>query len=203
MGGFTDPVEAGFPGAARGLASCGPDGVAWNGGVWMRADELNGRAVVALSTAEKIGQVDDVLFDAQFRQVLGFRVKKGGLFGQAEVLPRGSVTAIGQAALTVPSPDVINDEGRFAELARAATLSQVTGTKVVTEGGDLLGTIAHLEIDGDARKVTAYTLASSLLDRVMRHEDEAVKADEVLRLGEGGIMVVPDAVGARIRAREG
>ncbi len=55
---------------------------------------------------------------------------------------------------------------------------------MVTEGGDLLGTIAHLEIDGDARKVTAYTLASSLLDRVMRHEDEAVKADEVLRLGE-------------------
>ncbi len=64
----------------------------------MRADELNGRAVVVLSTAEKIGQVDDVLFDAQFRQVLGFRVKKGrGCSARRRGAARGSVTAIGQA----------------------------------------------------------------------------------------------------------
>ena len=169
----------------------------------MRADELNGRGVVALSTAEKIGRVDDVLFDAQYRRVLGFRVKKGGLFGQTEVLLRDSVTAVGDAALTVPSPDVINDEGRFAELAHAAALSQVDGTKVVTEGGDLLGTIAHLEVDDDARTVTAYTLASSLTDRVLRREEEAVAADEVLRLGEGGIMIVPNAVGERLATQRG
>ncbi len=169
----------------------------------MRADELNGRGVVALSSAEKIGQVDDVLFDAQFRQVLGFRIKKGGLFGQTEVLLRDNVASLGEAALTVPSPDVINDEGRFAELAHAATLSQVEGTKVVTEGGDLLGTIAHLEIDGDARTVTAYALASSLTDRVLRREEETVAADEVLRLGEGGIMIVPNTVGARLQAHRG
>ena len=169
----------------------------------MRADELNGRGVVALSTAEKIGQVTDVLFDAQYRQVLGFRVKKGGLFGQTEVLLRDNVAALGGAALTVPSPDVINDEGRFAALAHAATLSQVEGTKVVTEGGELLGTIAHLEVDDDARTVTAYTLAASLTDRVLRHDAKAVAADEVLRLGEGGIMIVSNAVGARLQAQRG
>ena len=48
----------------------------------MQASELKGRAVVVLSNAEKIGQVDDVLFDAPFRQVLGFRVKKGGLLSK-------------------------------------------------------------------------------------------------------------------------
>lgn len=167
----------------------------------MQASELKGRAVVAMSNAEKIGQVADVLFDALFRQVLGFRVKKGGLLGQTESLLRNSVTAIGADALTVPSPDVINDEDRFAELADAATLNQVEGTKVVTEGGELLGTIAHLEIDDDARKVTSYILSSSLLSRVMQHEDESVKADEVIRLGAGGIMVVPNAVGTRLQAQ--
>jgi uncharacterized protein YrrD len=169
----------------------------------MQANELKGRGVLALSNAEKIGQVDDVLFDAQFRQVLGFRVKKGGLFGKAQALLRDSVTSIGAAALTVQSPDVINDEERFADLADASTLSRVEGTQVVTESGELLGTIAHLEIDDDARKVTAYTLSSSLRDRVMRHDAEAVKADEVIRLGEGGVMVVPNAVGARLQAERG
>ncbi|MDP9227265.1 MAG: PRC-barrel domain-containing protein [Actinomycetota bacterium] len=48
----------------------------------MQANELKGRAVVVLSNAEKVGQVEDVLFDAPFQQVLGFRVKKGGLLWQ-------------------------------------------------------------------------------------------------------------------------
>jgi uncharacterized protein YrrD len=169
----------------------------------MQANELKGRGVLALSNAEKIGQVEDVLFDAQFRQVLGFRVKRGGLFGKAQALLRDSVTSIGAAALTVQSPDVINDEERFADLADASTLSRVEGTQVVTESGELLGTIARLEVDDDARKVTAYTLSSSLRDRVMRHDTEAVKADEVIRLGEGGVMVVPNAVGARLQAERG
>jgi sporulation protein YlmC with PRC-barrel domain len=100
----------------------------------------------------------------------------------------------------VQSPDAINDEERFADLAHASTLSQVERTQVVTESGESLGTIAHLEIDDDARTVTAYTLSASLRDRLMRHDTEAIKADEVVRLGEGGVMVVADAVAARLQA---
>jgi len=166
----------------------------------MQANDLKGRGVLSLSNAEKIGQVDDVLFDAQFRQILGFRVKRGGLFGKAQALLRDSVTSIGAAALTVQSPDAINDEARFAELAQASTLSRAERTQVVTESGELLGSISHLEIDDDARTVTAYTLSSSLKDRVMGQDTESIKADEVIRLGEGGVMVVADAVGARLRA---
>lgn len=169
----------------------------------MQASELKGRGVIVLSNAEKIGQVDDVLFDALFRQVLGFRVKKGGLLGKTEALPRDSVAAIGADALTVPSPDVVNDEKRFAQLVGSASLSQVTGTKVVTEGGQLLGTIAQLEIDDEARTVTSYVLSASLVERVMGHQEEVVQAGEVLRLGEGGIMVVADAVGTRLQDQQG
>jgi uncharacterized protein YrrD len=165
----------------------------------MQASELKGRAVVALSNAQRIGHVDDVLFDARYRQVLGFQVKGGGLFARAEALPRDNVSAIGADALTVPSPDAVNDQDRFPGLAHAATLGDVQGTKVVTESGDLLGTIAHLEIDDDARRVLAYELATSLVQRVLRHE-ALIQADEVVRLGEDGIMVVPDAVGARLHS---
>jgi uncharacterized protein YrrD len=79
----------------------------------------------------------------------------------------------------------------------------VQGTKVVTEGGELLGTITHLELDDEARRVTAYRLAASLLDRVLLRAETFVEADEVLRLGEGGIMIVADAVAARLRAARG
>lgn len=167
----------------------------------MKASDLKGRGVVTLSDATKVGHVDDVLFDAAYRRVLGFRVKKG-TFGRAEALPRASVSAVGHDALTVASPDAVNAEDRFAELAGATALSQVQGTKVVTEGGDLLGTIAEVAVDEEMRAVTAYTLSASLLKRIEHHEP-TIEANEVLHLGEGGIMIVPDAVGARLHHDEG
>ncbi len=163
----------------------------------MKASDLKGRAVVTLADAAKVGQVDDVLFDAAFRQVLGFRVKKG-TFGHTDAVTRANVSAVGADALTVPSPEVINAEDRFAELAGAATTSQAHGTKVVTEGGDLLGAIVELELDDEARTVLTYTLDAPLLDK-LRHRVPSFNATQVLRLGEGGIMIVPDALAAQVQ----
>ncbi len=163
----------------------------------MKASDLKGRAVVTLSDAAKVGHVDDVLFDATYRRVLGFRVKRG-MFDHADALPRDSVAAVGADALTVDSPDAINAQERFADLAGAASLGQVHGTKVVTDGGTLLGIIAGVEIDEAARRVDSYTLSAPLLDK-LRHREDAIRAEDVLRLGEGGIMIVPDAVGQTLR----
>lgn len=157
----------------------------------MKASDLKGRAVVTLSDAAKVGQIDDILFDAAYRRVLGFRVKKGA-FSKAEAFTRESVSGVGADAVTVSGPDAINQEERLADLAGAASLSQAQGTKVVTEGGELLGTISELELDDAARNVTSYTLSAPLWDRI-RGNEPRIAADQVLRLGEGGIMIVPNA----------
>ena len=73
---------------------------------------------------------------------------------------------------------------------------------MVTESGQLLGTISQLEIDDDAHSVMAYVLSASLVERVMRHQEEVVRAGEVVRLGEGGIMIVADTVGTRLQAQQ-
>ncbi len=92
----------------------------------MRASDLKGRAVVTLSDATKVGQVEDVLFDPAYRRVLGFRVKNG-LFGRTEALPREAVQSVGEDALTVAGPSAVNAEDRFPRLAGAAALGQVRG----------------------------------------------------------------------------
>lgn len=163
----------------------------------MKASDLKGRAIVTLSDAAKVGQVDDVLFDAEYRRVLGLRVKKGH-FDKAEAVSRDNVTAVGADAVTVPSPDVVNAEDRFAELSGATPLSRARGTKVITEGGDLLGTIDEIELDDQAHAVISYTLSAPLWDRI-RGREPRITAAEVLRLGEGNIMIVSNAVGASLR----
>ena len=165
----------------------------------MKASDLKGRAVVTLSDAIKVGRVTDVLFDAEYRQVLGFRIK-AGTFSRQEAVSRANVTGVGHAAVTVRSPDVINVEDRLSDLVGAVPFSRARGTKVVTEGGELLGTISEIELDDEARTVTAYRLAPRLGDRLRRREPR-IEAAQVLRLGEGGLMIVPDAVAKRIRSR--
>ena len=80
----------------------------------------------------------------------------------------------------------------------AASLSRAHGTKVVTEGGHLVGTIDEIELDDQARAVTAYTLSAPLWDR-LRHREPRIEAQQVLRLGEGGLMIVPNAVAESLR----
>ena len=166
----------------------------------MKASDLKGRAVLVLASADKVGHVDEVLFDPNLRQVLGFRVKRGA-FGHAEALPRDGVASIGRDAVTVADPATINTEDRFPALQGAAALSRARGTKVVTEGGDLIGVVDELDLDDEAREVRGYTLAAPLLER-LRHHVPHIQAADVLRLGEGGIMIVPNAVGERAQAAQ-
>jgi uncharacterized protein YrrD len=164
----------------------------------MLASELNGRAVVTLSDAEKVGQVDDVLFDPDLRQVLGFRVKQSG-HGATETAPRSAVTSVGRDAVMIPDPQTLNVEERFAELAGAATLKQAQGMRLVSESGEVVGQVLDIELDDAASAVTAYVLSGSLWER-MRHTTPRVAADKVLRVGAGGIMTIPNEVAAELHA---
>ena len=164
----------------------------------MRADELKGRAVVTLADATRIGRIDDVLFDASYHDVLGFRVKAGA-FHRAEALPRASVRAIGADAITVADHSAVNSPDRFAELEGAQALSDIEHTKVVTEGGALLGSIASVELDDNAERVLGYTLDAPLLDR-MRGRAPWIRAQDVSRVSD--LMIVPESVAARMHDGE-
>lgn len=163
----------------------------------LKASELRGRVVLTLSDAAKVGHVDDVLLDATYRTVLGFRIKKGA-FSQTEAVLRSNVAAVGRDAVTVSSPDVINMQDRLEELSGASALAVAQRTKVVTEGGELLGTISDVEIDAEALSVTSYVLDASLWQR-LRHQEPTFGAQHVVKLGEGGIMIVANAVAESLR----
>ena len=162
----------------------------------MRADSLKGRAVVTLADAAKVGHIDDVLFDASYRTVLGFLVKSGA-FHHAEGLPRPRVRAIGADAITVDDHSAVNSLDRFTELEGAQRLSATKGSKVVTEGGVMLGVVQGIELDENAERALAYTLEAPLLDR-MRGRAPQIGVEEVSCTG--GVMIVPDAVAERLHA---
>lgn len=156
----------------------------------MKATDLKGRAVVTLSNAAKVGTIDEILFDGRYRQVMGFAIKRGTFSGRTAVA-RGSVTAIGRDAITLPGPDVIDASARPTAMTGTATLAQIHGTKVVSQGGEFLGTIEDVDLDDAATSVQAYILTAPLLDR-LRHRQRRLAAQDVLSIGAGRIMTVPN-----------
>jgi uncharacterized protein YrrD len=162
----------------------------------VNAAHLKGRAIVTLSDAAKIGAVDDILFDSEYRQVLGFTLRHGP-FGASDAVTRDRVSTVGQDALTVTGPDAVNTLDRLTTLTGASSLSQAQQTQVVTESGTLLGTISQVELDDEARTVVGYVLSTSLWKR-MRHNAPRIAVQDVLRFGAAGIMIVADRVGVRL-----
>ena len=101
---------------------------------YRNAEHLKGRAIVTLSDAAKIGEVDDILFDSEYRQVLGFTLKHGP-FGTTEAVSRDRVSTVGQDALSVTGPDAVNALDRLTTLTGASSLSKAQQTQLVTESG--------------------------------------------------------------------
>lgn len=157
----------------------------------MQASTLKGRAVVTLANATKVGSVDDILFDPGYQHVIGFVLKGVSVPGSSSnaAIPRGRVAAIGPDAITVASAEEMGSLDRFPELRDAQSLGQARGTKVVTEGGELLGTLDGFEIDDDAREVRTCTLAAPLLGKLLHHQN-TFTPEHICQVGQGDLMVV-------------
>lgn len=161
----------------------------------IKARDLIGRAVRTLSDAARFGEVDAVLFDAGLHRVVGFRVKTGRL-GKGQAVARADVTSISRDAVTVTDAAAVDHEFRLAALASSKTLTDAMGTEVMSEGGDVLGTLAALELDDEARAVTGFVLSAPWWDHV-RHHDAVISSQRLVRSGDGGIMLVPTAMADR------
>jgi uncharacterized protein YrrD len=126
--------------------------------VLMRAREITGRPVVALSSADAIAEVKDVVISNPSASVVGFTLNKRGFLGSPlkEVLPWERLGALGRDALMVDEPGVLTAQDAAIDEARAEGRDRdVIGATVMTDGGKALGTVVDviLEVAGEARIV--------------------------------------------------
>jgi uncharacterized protein YrrD len=126
--------------------------------VLMRAREITGRPVVALSSAEAIAEVKDVVISHPSAAVVGFTLNKRGFLGSPmkEVLPWERLGALGRDALMVEEPGVLTAQDAAIDEAREEGRDRdVIGATVMTDGGKALGTVVDVivEVAGAARIV--------------------------------------------------
>ena len=167
----------------------------------IRAKELGGRAVVDVDAAEKLGRIDRILLDPESRRVAGFVVSRGSSIfknDQDILIPASSVHAVGPDAVTVHRGGDEPIEG----LDALPRVSDITGRKVVSESGKLLGTVEDVLIDERDGSIIGYALEGHGFRAALREMtggDEAahapfLRADANLKAGHDLIVAPDDAV---------
>jgi uncharacterized protein YrrD len=131
-------------------------------------DFLIGRVVLARETANKLGQIYDLIVDPL----------KGVLGGLAIRMPDQSLSLIdAQEIYSFGADAVMINSDRAALPVQDSPLKQsplartvLMGAKVLTEGGKLLGQIANIYIHlAPEESLLFYEVRSSLLDKLLGH----------------------------------
>ena len=131
-----------------------------------RIDKLVGRAVVSLETANKLGQISDLLIDAISGKLAGLVVTRPLDNSEALVSDR-DIRGLGPDAIVVEADHsmVLSAASPLNTLTRAK--GNLIGVKVLTDHGQLLGNIANIFICYDQRPVFLYEVRSSFIDKLL------------------------------------
>jgi uncharacterized protein YrrD len=142
----------------------------------MKASRIRDMAVVSIEDAEKIGTVHDLLVNPDGQRVVALLVKTGK--GQEpSVVPVDEIASIGRDAITIHdsrgvATDLALEEG-------TVHFGRLLGTKVLTRSGDLLGTVAEVEVDSSSFAIVGYELSTGTVSDVIGNRKKLASYDGV------------------------
>jgi len=130
-------------------------------------DVLIGRVVLSRATANKLGQTHDILVDPAKGEMAGLSIRM--VDESLRLVDYQDISSFGPDAVMIKSDEsalpVENSPLKVLPLAR----NNLIGVKVVTEGGKLVGQIAHVYLHLAETLVLIYEVRSSLLDKLLGH----------------------------------
>jgi uncharacterized protein YrrD len=171
--------------------------------VLMRAREISGRPVVALSSADAVGEVKDVVISQPSASGVGFTLNKRGFLGSPmrEVLPWERLVALGRDALMVDDPGVLTAQDAAIDEARAEGRDRdVIGATVMTDAGKALGAVVDviLEVDDAAARIVGYEVHGPEVRRDKEAATLLIPVGEAIAVS-GETLMVPAEVEGFVR----
>lgn len=148
--------------------------------------ELAGLAVVTLNGGEKLGRIDDVVFDPATGRVTGFFVDRGGMFSKPKFLPAGDVQSLGDDAVTVSSDKVLLDGPSALTGEIAAKTAE--NLPVLNPAGTVLGKIADIGVDTQSLSVPYLILATGIIGDTL-HGKPHIPISAVQTVGADSVIV--------------
>lgn len=157
----------------------------------MDVKSLKGIAVVSIEEGEKVGVVDNVLFDLDPKRVIAFNLIKPGLLRSGGlILPMEDVESVGPDAVMIRSRDKIREQKGDRDYENRPDLNSLSNLRVVTQDGTYIGTLATVQFDTKTGLITQLEVTGSgFMDRLRRNQ--IVDVAEAISIGTD-VVVIPD-----------
>ena len=128
-------------------------------------DILIGKVVVARATANKLGQIHDLIVDPVTGELAGLSVKMAD--ESLRLVDGREIYSFGPDAVMINSDESAVPSQESPLKASPLAKSNLTRAKVITEGGKELGEIANVYIHLAETSLFVYEVRSSLLDKFL------------------------------------
>lgn len=154
--------------------------------------ELAGLAVIDVRDGKKLGTVSETVVSPDDGRLLGFVLKSGGMLSREEsAVEIDDVRSVGADAITVEGEEIIHrPEATQPNFQEARTGDRtLIGRKIVTQGGTVLGQVADLVINEEARR-----LGSILIGGGVFESRDAIPAARVVSVGPDVVIVTDEGV---------
>lgn len=117
--------------------------------------EIKGLRIISISEGTQIGTVKDYILNPQKGSLDFFVVDQPSDYFGAKVISYTDIVGLGEFALTVPNPEVIQNVSASSEAQELIKQGvEVIGTKVLTKKGALIGVVKEILIDEESGKIT-------------------------------------------------
>lgn len=130
-------------------------------------DLLIGRTVIARATANKLGQIHDLVVDPVKGELIGLSLRMAD--ESLRLIDSREIYSFGADAVMVNTDDSAIPLEKSTLKAAPLAKNNLVGVKIITEGGKLLGQIANLYIHLAETSIFIYEVRSSILDKLLGH----------------------------------
>lgn len=156
----------------------------------MDAKSLKGIAVVCIEEGEKVGTVDNILFDLEGRRVIAFKLVKPNLLRSGGIVARmDDIESIGKDAIMIKNKARVREFKTEGDLQSLPDLHSLSSLRVVSEDGTYIGNVATIQFDKENGVITDIEVTGSrMMDRLRRNL--VVPSSEVVSIGSDVVVVL-------------
>ena len=160
-----------------------------------KGKSIIGLNIISQNDATELGRVRDLIFDHDTDELLALLVSERDLFGliEAQIVPWSEVRAIGPNAVMVPSTESKIKAGDFPRVHDVMNReTALSGTRIVTDDGQEIGTLADMYIDDETGKIVGYEVSGGFFADTLSGK-RFMDAIPAMPIGHG-VAVVPSEV---------
>lgn len=124
--------------------------------------EIKGLRIISIADGTQVGVIKDLILNPKTGTLDFFIIDQPADYFGAKVIPFNDIIGLGEFAVTIPDPQVIQDVSQ--NLAAQELLKQdvaVIGTKVLTKKGSLIGEVQEYLVDEEKGKMSACIFITS------------------------------------------